>query len=248
MGAVGRCDLGKVREQNEDSIYISENPNTDFEYYIVADGMGGHNGGEVASSEAVKYFNEYLETNMPLRNPEDILDVFVEALAYCNKKVFDMAESDISLKGMGTTFIAAAIYENKLYCVHIGDSRLYIYDKGILKQLSKDHSFVMEMVRMGKITLDEARNHPKRNMITKAVGIEETMPADTIVCSLEADSIILLCSDGLSTMVTDNDIEKILKKKSDLAAKADMLVKLANKNGGYDNISVILADRRVDNQ
>lgn len=247
MGAVGRCDLGKVREQNEDSIYISENPNTDFEYYIVADGMGGHNGGEVASSAAIEYFNEYIEMNMPQRNTEDILDVFVEALAYCNKRIYDMAESDISLKGMGTTFTAAAIYENKLYSVHIGDSRLYIYDKSGLRQISKDHSFVMEMVRMGKISLDEARNHPKRNVITKAVGIEETMPADTIVCSLEEDSIILLCSDGLPTMVKDNEIEKILKKKSNLAEKADMLVKLANKNGGYDNISVILADRRVEN-
>lgn len=248
MGAVGRCDLGKLRESNEDSIYISENPNTDFEYYIVADGMGGHNGGEIASRAAIKYFNEYIEKNMQLRSLEDILDVFVEAINYCNKKIFDMAESDISLKGMGTTFTAAAVHKSKLFCVHIGDSRLYIYDKNGLKQITKDHSFVMEMVRLGKITLEEARNHPKKNMITKAVGIEETMPADTIVCSLEEDSIILLCSDGLANMVTDNEIMKILKKKSNLASKADMLVKLANKNGGYDNISVILADRRVENQ
>jgi len=248
MGAVGRCDLGKVRASNEDSIYISENPNTDFEYFIVADGMGGHNGGEVASREAIKYFNEYIETNMPIRNLEDILDVFVEAVAYSNRRVFEMSENDASLKGMGTTFTAAAIYESKLFCVHIGDSRLYIYDRNGLKQLTKDHSFVMEMVRMGKITLDEARIHPKKNMITKAVGIEETMPADTIVCSLDEDSIVLLCSDGLPNMITDKEIEKILKKKNDLATKADMLVKLANKNGGFDNISVILADRRVENQ
>lgn len=248
MGAVGRCDLGKVRVNNEDSIYISENPNTDFEYYIVADGMGGHNGGDVASRASIKYFNEYIETNLPQRNLEDILDIFVEAVSFCNKKIFDIAEEDASLKGMGTTFTAAAVHEGRLFCVHIGDSRLYIFDKNGLKQLTKDHSFVMEMVRMGKITLDEARNHPKKNMITKAVGIEETMPADTIVCFLEEDSIILLCSDGLANMVTDNEIEKILKKKSNLASKADMLVKLANKNGGYDNISVILADRRVENQ
>lgn len=248
MGAVGRCDLGKVREQNEDSIYISESPDTDFEYYIVADGMGGHNGGEVASSAAIKYFNEYINENIHLKNAEDILDIFVEALAYCNNKIFDMAENDSALKGMGTTFTAAAVYENRLYSVHIGDSRLYIYNKNGLRQISKDHSFVMEMVRMGKITLEEARNHPKRNMITKAVGIEKMMPADTIVCSLDEDSIIMLCSDGLSSMVLDSDIEKILKKKNDLAEKADMLVKLANKNGGYDNISVILADRRVENQ
>ena len=109
------------------------------------------------------------------------------------------------------------------------------------------YTSVMEMVRMGKLTIDEARVHPKRNMITRAVGIEETIPADTVICTLEDDSIVLVCSDGLSTMITDDEIEKILKKKTDIGKKADLLVELANKNGGYDNISVILADRRVDN-
>jgi len=105
----------------------------------------------------------------------------------------------------------------------------------------------MEMVRRGQITLDEAKNHPRKNVITKAIGIEENMPADTIICDLDENGIVLLCSDGLVNMVEDKDIEKILKKKTNLADKADMLVKLANKNGGTDNISVILADRRVDN-
>ena len=151
------------------------------------------------------------------------------------------------MNGMGTTFTAAAVIGNKLYGLHVGDSRIYVYDKNGLKQLTKDHSFVMEMVRMGKLTIDEARVHPKRNMITRAVGIEETIPADTVICTLEDDSIVLVCSDGLSTMITDDEIEKILKKKTDIGKKADLLVELANKNGGYDNISVILADRRVDN-
>lgn len=247
MGAVGRCDLGRVRSQNEDSIYISENPNTEFEYFIVADGMGGHNAGEIASQSAIKFFNEYIENNCEIKDEADVLDAFVDALVYSNSKIFEMAESDLAYRGMGTTFTAVAICGKKIYCVHIGDSRLYIYDKNGLKQITRDHSFVMEMVRMGKITPEEARVHPKRNMITKAVGIEKNMPADTMIIPVEEDSIILVCSDGLPSMVTDKDIEKILKKKTGLDKKADLLVELANKNGGYDNISVILADGKVDN-
>ena len=247
MSAVGRCDLGRVRSQNEDSIYISENPNTEFEYFIVADGMGGHNAGEIASQSAIKYFNEYIENNCVINDGSDVLDAFVDALGYSNSKIFEMSENDPSYSGMGTTFTAAAICGGKIYCVHIGDSRLYVYDRNGLRQITRDHSFVMEMVRMGKITAEEARDHPKRNMITKAVGIEKNMPADTMIIPIEEDSIILVCSDGLPSMVTDKEIEKILKKKTGLDKKADLLVELANKNGGYDNISVILADGKVDN-
>ncbi len=247
MGAVGRCDLGRVRSQNEDSIYISENPDTVFEYYIVADGMGGHNAGEIASRYAIKLFNEYMDSHSNAVDSGDVLDVFVDALAYSNSRIYEMAQRDPACKGMGTTFSAAAVFDNRLYCVHIGDSRIYIYDKKGFRQITKDHSFVMEMVRLGKMTLEEARVHPKRNMITKAVGIEKAMPADTVIQPLDEDSIVLLCSDGLSSMVNDKEIEKILKKRIRLDKKADMLVELANKNGGYDNISVILADRRVDN-
>ena len=214
MSAVGRCDLGRVRSQNEDSIYISENPNTEFEYFIVADGMGGHNAGEIASQSAIKYFNEYIENNCVINDGSDVLDAFVDALGYSNSKIFEMSENDPSYSGMGTTFTAAAICGGKIYCVHIGDSRLYVYDRNGLRQITRDHSFVMEMVRMGKITAEEARVHPKRNMITKAVGIEKNMPADTMIIPIEEDSIILVCSDGLPSMVTDKEIEKILKKKS----------------------------------
>ncbi|MCD8036910.1 MAG: Stp1/IreP family PP2C-type Ser/Thr phosphatase [Clostridiales bacterium] len=247
MSAVGRCDLGKVRSHNEDSIYISENPETEFEYYIVADGMGGHNAGEIASRSAIQFFNEYIDSNCKINEGADILDAFIDAINYSNLKTFEMSEKDEKLNGMGTTFSAAAVCEDKLYVVHIGDSRVYIYDKYGFRQITRDHSFVMEMVRMGKLTPEEARVHPKRNMITRAVGIEKVMPADTIIQPIAEDSIILLCSDGLPTMVEDKDIEKILRKKIGLDKKADMLVELANKNGGYDNISVILADRRVDN-
>ena len=247
MGAVGRCDLGRVRSQNEDSIYISENADTEFEYFIVADGMGGHNAGEIASQSAIKFFNEYIEENCDIKDGADVLDAFVDALVYSNQKIFEMSENDSSCRGMGTTFTAAAICQGKIYCVHIGDSRLYVYDKNGLRQITRDHSFVMEMVRMGKITAEEARVHPKRNMITKAVGIEKFMPADTMIIPIEENSIILVCSDGLPSMVTDKEIEKILKKKTGLDKKADLLVELANKNGGYDNISVILADGKVDN-
>ena len=146
MSAVGRCDLGRVRSQNEDSIYISENPNTEFEYFIVADGMGGHNAGEIASQSAIKYFNEYIENNCVINDGSDVLDAFVDALGYSNSKIFEMSENDPSYSGMGTTFTAAAICGGKIYCVHIGDSRLYVYDRNGLRQITRDHSFVMEMV------------------------------------------------------------------------------------------------------
>ena len=247
MGAVGKCVIGKVRKQNEDSIYVSDNAELNFDYYIVADGMGGHNAGEVASQAAIKYFNEFIQSECVINEPADMLDAFIDAVVISNQKVFEMAQADESYSGMGTTFTAAAVSEDKLYGVHIGDSRVYVFDKKDgLNQITKDHSFVMEMVRMGKLTLEEAKVHPKRNVITKAIGIENIMPADTFIETLNKDSIILICSDGLTAMVDDKEIEKVLRKRTGLDRKADLLVELANKNGGNDNISVILADRRVD--
>lgn len=247
MGAVGKCDIGRVRKHNEDSIYISEGPNNKLRYFIVADGMGGHNAGEVASQSAIRFFNEYLESKSHIDENSEILDLLVEALNNSNLRVYEMAENNSAYNGMGTTFTVAAIVDDKMYCAHIGDSRVYIFDQRGIRQITKDHSFVMEMVRMGKITLEEARVHPKRNIITKAVGIEKNMPADTYIQTLDEDSIVLICSDGLSSMVSDKDMEKILKKRASIEKKAEMLVELANKNGGNDNISVVLADRRVDN-
>ena len=248
MKAYAVTDVGRSRSMNQDSVFASVDPVGPLSnLYMVADGMGGHNAGEIASQSAIKYFNEYIENNCVINDGSDVLDAFVDALGYSNSKIFEMSENDPSYSGMGTTFTAAAICGGKIYCVHIGDSRLYVYDRNGLRQITRDHSFVMEMVRMGKITAEEARVHPKRNMITKAVGIEKNMPADTMIIPIEEDSIILVCSDGLPSMVTDKEIEKILKKKTGLDKKADLLVELANKNGGYDNISVILADGKVDN-
>lgn len=247
MGAVGKCDIGRVRKINEDSIYISKDSKNKIKYYIVADGMGGHNAGEVASQSAIKFFNEYLESKSEVNENSEILDLLIDALNDSNLRVYEMAENNSAYCGMGTTFTAAAIVNDKMYCVHIGDSRVYIFDQRGIRQITKDHSFVMEMVRMGKITLEEARIHPKRNIITKAVGIEKNMPADTYIQTLDNDSVILICSDGLSSMVSDKDMETILKQRASLEKKAEMLVELANKNGGSDNISVILVDRRVDN-
>ena len=209
MSAVGRCDLGRHREHNEDSIYISEDSYTGLVYYIVADGMGGHNGGDVASYFAIKYFNEHVSKNVDKISGEEILDLFIEALNYCNTKVYEMSVNNSNLSGMGTTFTIVGLIENKAYCVHVGDSRFYIYNaKDGFKQITKDHSYVMEMVRMGRLTQEQAVSHPQRNVITKAIGIEDNVAADTYILDIESKSTMLLCTDGLSVMVEDKEIEK----------------------------------------
>ena len=244
MRIYSATDVGQKRKMNQDYVFASADPVGNLpNLFVVADGMGGHNAGDYASSHAVGTVVEEIRQDADF-NP---IKVIRHAIESANTEIITQAQNDENLRGMGTTMVVATIVGHYAYVANVGDSRLYVYDKKGLRQLTKDHSFVMEMVRRGQITLDEAKNHPRKNVITKAIGIEENMPADTIICDLDENGIVLLCSDGLVNMVEDKDIEKILKKKTNLADKADMLVKLANKNGGTDNISVILADRRVDN-
>ncbi len=232
-------DIGRKRKVNQDFVYSSERfvgplPNL----FLVADGMGGHNAGDYASRLAVETIVERssgsLETN-PLR----VLD---EAVQSANGLVRQRAQEAPELQGMGTTVVAAVIDGRELYVANVGDSRLYIVNSGEIRQITKDHSWVEEMVRRGGIGKAEARNHPDKNIITRAVGAEETVRIDFFQVLLQEGDVILMCTDGLTNMLEDEEIRMTLDGARDIVEKAQGLVRAANERGGRDNISVVLIE------
>ena len=240
MKAVGMSDIGKCRKNNEDAYYISAGEDPAENLYLVADGMGGCNAGEVASSSAIEAFLAHFWKEMKHATTDDMLDMMAGAMTAANKEVYTKSNSEREFAEMGTTMVAAAIREDKVYVAHVGDSRAYIFRKREMIPLTTDHSYVMELVRMGNITKEEAATHPKRNVITRAIGIKNTVEADTVIRPLQKNDIIVLCTDGLSGMLKDEEMAKILNKRTDLEKKAELLVEEANKKGGFDNISLVL--------
>jgi protein phosphatase len=231
-----------MRAQNEDSIFFSCEPVGSLpNALIVSDGMGGHRAGEVASRMAIKFFCDFVRTQKSA--PGELLDFLVSAVDYANEKIYGMSLREPSLYGMGATFSVCAVSGAKLYIAHIGDSRVYLSAGGHLSQLTNDHSFVNELVRAGQLTEAAARSHPRKNELTRALGVEAEGHIDGRVC--EADGgILLLCSDGLTNMLTDEKIYSIVEGTGTLEMKARCLIAAANDNGGHDNISAILADLR----
>ncbi|MCC8049975.1 MAG: Stp1/IreP family PP2C-type Ser/Thr phosphatase [Clostridiales bacterium] len=230
-------DIGRKRSSNQDFIYASEQPVGNLpNLMIVADGMGGHNGGDMASRCTVESIVEYLEQAQDKR-PIPLLS---EAIHFANERVIEKAASDRSLEGMGTTVVAASIVDGYLYVANVGDSRLYLIDQEIA-QITRDHSLVEEMVRMGELQRKDARSHPDKNVITRAVGVKAPVRIDFFDVKLEEGDFILLCSDGLTNMVEDSEILQIIRKYPSPREAARYLVNEANKNGGKDNISVVLA-------
>lgn len=221
-------DKGMKRTNNEDSVYA------DDRVFIVADGMGGHSAGEVASAMAVETISECL------RGIEsDYREKITDAIACANKKIYSSAEG--SLSGMGTT-VDVCVYDGKNINIgHVGDSRVYIIKDGAIKRITVDHSYVEMLLRKGEITAEEAENYPMKNMITRAVGVGEGITADFYLEQFGEEDILLMCSDGLTNAVSEEEICKIVKKDTDLDAAVEELVKTANANGGPDNITVVLA-------
>jgi len=239
MYPAGITDTGRCRANNEDSLFVCGDkfhalPNL----FIVADGMGGHNAGEVASLEAVSFFKEFCQKT-PLKK-NGILNYLTAGCAYANEKVLDMAEADDSLFGMGTTFTVCVKNKKKLYIAHIGDSRVYAAYEDRLEQLTDDHTYVYEMRRLGQITELEARTHPRRNMLTKVLGVERGIAFDASVFELTDCLKILMCSDGLTNMLDDDAIFKQMRGDNEVVARR--LVESANENGGTDNITLIVFD------
>ena len=240
MKSYSLTDTGRVRSMNEDYVFVSERPIGRLSnLFVVADGMGGHNAGERASSYAVEVLLQSIRKNKE-KTPVKVMRRAIES---ANDMVYQESISSDRSRGMGTTMVAAVICKDRLYVANVGDSRLYIINSQI-RQITKDHSLVEEMVRLGKLTKEEGRNHPDKNIITRAVGAEETVQIDCFEERIGIRDVVLLCSDGLTNMVSDEQIQQIIKTEKNLQKAAELLVETANRNGGRDNITVLLISRK----
>lgn len=231
-------DIGQKRKVNQDYVYTSEVPIGNLpNVFIVADGMGGHNAGDYASKTTVETMIKEIGESFE-KNPIRIMGKAIEA---ANELVRRKAREEADLEGMGTTVVAATCIGKYLQVANVGDSRLYVINKDI-KQITRDHSLVEEMVRMGGLGKEEARNHPDKNIITRAVGANDTIEVDFFTVELEEGDHVLMCTDGLTNMLEDEEIRMILSGARDIVEGAQELVAAANAQGGQDNISVILLE------
>ncbi|MFI3207789.1 MAG: Stp1/IreP family PP2C-type Ser/Thr phosphatase [Eubacteriales bacterium] len=236
MKSFAITDVGRKRSVNQDYVFKSDGaigalPNL----YIVADGMGGHKAGDYASKYTVEVVCEEIGAGKE-NTPKHLLE---DAIIEANRKVLMKSQEEEHLKGMGTTIVAATIVDDILYFANVGDSRLYLINDGI-KQLSKDHSLVEEMVRLGGIKPEEAKNHPDKNIITRAIGAKTKLEVDCYEQKLKKNDIILMCSDGLSNMIDDEEIFEIVQSGRDAIEAAEKLIDKANEKGGSDNIGIVL--------
>lgn len=238
MKIIAKTDVGKVRSSNQDSYAAGEFRNG-VAWAVVCDGMGGNAGGNIASSAAVKSISERI-TNGYRDNmtASSIRNLLMTAITNANYEIFDLAEESEELEGMGTTVVAAVMTESTVYIAHAGDSRAYIVGADEITQITRDHSVVQNMIEKGEITEEEAQQHPQKNLITRALGVDEILKVDFSVQDITADDVLLLCTDGLTNYVKDEDIYRIVRESgvTDFAAS---LVELANEHGGGDNITVV---------
>lgn len=231
-------DIGRKRKMNQDYVYTSVNPIGNLpNLFIVADGMGGHNAGDYASKYTVETIVKEVENSFEV-NPEKIIG---KAVTKANSEILNLASQNEDLFGMGTTIVVATCMGKYLRVANVGDSRLYIVGEKI-RQVTTDHSMVEEMVRMGSLDRQAARNHPKKNIITRAIGAAEDVKVDFFQEVVKPGEMILMCSDGLTNMLEDEEIRMILQGSKDIEEKAKALVEAANLNGGKDNIAVVLIE------
>ena len=237
--AFATSDVGKAREINEDYFYISY-PDDEIQLFILADGMGGYNGGEVASKLAVTSAKNYILSNFEKNNSDKdtILDLVKNSSQYANMVVYEKAKENPELSKMGTTLDICLIYQSKAFISHIGDSRIYRIRKEFMRKLTKDHSYVQQLIDEGKITKEESLKHPKKNMLMKALGCTPFIEPDAMIKGFIKEDVILMCSDGLTNMVSEERIKQIIKENPTDATK--LLVQEANDNGGNDNITAII--------
>jgi protein phosphatase len=239
MEWAAKTHIGKIRDNNEDSFYIDEKNNCMF---IVADGMGGHNAGEVASKMAIDVVSKFIEdewNNTEILNDFEIYSLIRKAIEKANNKIYERSLFNEDCDGMGTTITIAIILNNKIYLGHIGDSRAYILRNNELMQLTEDHTLVSELLKNGSITEIEAKNHPKKNIITKALGTNLNAEPDISSKEIYDEDVIILCTDGLTNIIDNDEIKKSFIEHSNLQNACDYLVDLANNRGGYDNITII---------
>lgn len=239
MKIVAKTDIGKVRENNQDSYAAGELPGG-VAWAVVCDGMGGAAGGNVASSTAVKIISEQITAAYrPSMGVTSIKNLLLSAITAANISVYDISRANPELEGMGTTVVTAVVADGTACIAHAGDSRAYmLMHGGELRQLTKDHSMVQELVETGKITPNEAKVHPRKNIITRALGVRSEVQIDFCAEDIEAEDVLLLCTDGLTNYVENSEI-CALASDGRYYEYAERMVARANANGGGDNITVV---------
>lgn len=237
MQIFSKTDRGRVRTDNQDA-YFAGKITDDSVFAVVCDGMGGANAGNVASELAVRHISEYVirsyRDGMDMTDTEKTLK---NAIVSANISLYDKAVNNTELAGMGTTAVAAFVKDGTAVIAHVGDSRIYLVN-GEIKQLTRDHSVVQSLIESGKITPEDAKVHPRKNVITRALGAEENVAVDSDCLNLSDGDTLLLCSDGLTNFLDDKDILTVFQN-NDISAVAERLVETANENGGGDNITVV---------
>ena len=241
MLSAGLTDIGLVRKVNEDS-FLCDFQLKDLHFYIVADGMGGHNAGEIASSMAIDYVRTYMEKIYMeiLMTVENITFMIRKAIQYANERVYKKSIMNSQYVGMGTTFTLVCIYGDHMIIGHVGDSRVYRINSDGIVRLTNDHSLVEELLRNGTIGPEEAANHPQKNVITRALGTSYSIEVDTFVYPIVKEDNILVCSDGLTNEVGELEIQSIVERNTDMNLVCKELIDKAKDFGGYDNITVIV--------
>ncbi|MBR1568915.1 MAG: Stp1/IreP family PP2C-type Ser/Thr phosphatase [Lachnospiraceae bacterium] len=237
MLSYGKTDIGLKRSMNQDNVFYSDDPLGNLpNLYIVADGMGGHKAGDYASSYAVRRFTEFVKRC----DDENPLTIMKKGIQEVNLGMLAASKSREDLSGMGTTFVVAVVKDHHLYVANIGDSRLYILQKDQIRQITLDHSLVEELIRTGQLDPLKIRNHPEKNIITRALGIGDEAIPDFFELELTMDEQILLCSDGLTNMVEDDEILNIITEEREPKSAVERLIERANYYGGKDNIAALV--------
>jgi protein phosphatase len=239
MRFAARSDIGKIRKVNEDSYYIPENEDK-VKLFLIADGIGGQNHGKLAGMMTVESVvrNIYKDSDNP-----DKKAMLKKAINVANNKIIEHANENEEFKGMGSTLITLLLDEDKAYITHAGDSRCYMIRNNVISQITVDNSYVEYLLQKGVISAEEAKNHPQKNLIIKAIGMESDLELDFDIIETKPEDIFLLCSDGLTSMVSDEEIlHIIIKRKKDLQKAVEDLIRAAKQAGGKDNVTVILAE------
>ncbi len=240
MNTYSITDVGIERDHNEDN--YANYFHTHFTFFVVADGMGGHAAGEVASSLAANNIRDFIIEN---KTRPDYGNLLREAFEKANALVYSEANQEQEYKSMGTTSVATIITEDKLYIANVGDSRCYLWREGKLSQLTEDHSLVADLIRKGLLTEEDAKTHPERSAVTRAMGSAEDVEVDIITEDLISGDKVLLCSDGLTTMLDDDVISSVISQGGSCKVECEKLITLANEAGGYDNITITLFEVEV---
>lgn len=239
-------DRGKVRQHNEDSVGVFEN-NVGI-LAIVADGMGGHLAGDVASQMTISTFESLWSEVEKIEGPQDAETWFREKVAKVNKAVYEHSVENPECQGMGTTIVGAIVTSSFATIGHIGDSRCYLLNNSGYNQVTQDHSLVNELVKSGQISKEDAEHHPRKNVLLRALGTEQTVEIDVKTIEFEENNVLLLCSDGLSNKVSDHTMEKELTNSDNLSNSATTLVQLANDHGGEDNITLVVIKKTTNDE